>query len=317
MKCLKCQFDNPEGAKFCIECGHRFGQELAIEGERKWAEEALRQRTLELQQLTETLERQVQERTEQLKVANEELEVANEELRNEIDQCQRIETDLRKSENDLRQLSVELLNAQEKERKLVAGEIHDSIGSSLTAIKFKIESALTEVVNKNPETTTSLQGLIPIVERAIDEARRIQINLRPSMLDDLGILATMRWFCRQFESTYPGIRIRQSVKVEDHEIPDSLKIVIFRVLQESLNNVAKHSKAKVVIILLRKTDRVIKLIIRDYGQGFAVSKGLFSNGIPHGLGLKSMKERIELSGGSFEIESTQGKGTTIRASWAI
>ena len=278
--------------------------------DRKHAEEALRQRTLELQRLTETLEQQVQERTE-------ELEAANEELRNKIDVCQKVETELKKSESDLRQLSVELLNAQEKERKLVAGEIHDSIGSSLSAIKFKVENALTEVVDKRSGTTTALRSVIPIVQGAIDEARRIQMNLRPSLLDDLGILATIKWFCRQFESTYSRIQISQSIKIEEHEVPDSLKTVIFRVLQEGLNNAAKHSKANVVLLSLGKTDQAIKLVIRDRGQGFDLSGLQSPNGTARGLGLKNMRERIELSGGSFDIESTVGEGTTIRASWPL
>jgi PAS domain S-box-containing protein len=277
--------------------------------QRKRAEEALRQRTLELQQLTETLEQQVQERTE-------ELEVANEALRNEIDECQAVEIELKKSQSDLRHLSVEILNAQEKERKMVAQEIHDSIGSSLAAIKFKVETTLTEV-SGSPKTTTAMTSLIPIVQGAIDETRRIQMNLRPSILDDLGILATIRWFCRQFESTYSDIRIRQSIKIEEHEVPDSLKTVIFRVLQEGLNNVAKHSKAKVVLLFLRKTGHVIKLVIRDYGQGFDLSKVQSPDGPTHGLGLKSMRERTELSGGSFAIESREGKGTIMRASWPL
>ncbi len=278
--------------------------------DRKRTEEALRQRTLELQHLTETLEQQVQERTEAL-------EVVNEELRNEVDECQRIETDLRKSQTSLRHLSTELLNAQEKERKTVAGEIHDSIGSSLSAIKFKVETALTEVADQSPETKTVLQSVIPIVQGAIDEARRIQMNLRPSILDDLGILATIRWFCRQFESTYSHIRISQDIKIEEHEVPDSLKTVIFRVLQEGLNNVAKHSEAKIVMLLLQKTGQGVQLVIRDDGQGFDLSKVQSPNDTAQGLGLRNMRERAELSGGSLVIESTQGKGTTVRASWPI
>jgi PAS domain S-box-containing protein len=278
--------------------------------ERKQAEEALRQRTLELQHLTETLDQQVKQRTDELRVANEQ-------LMSQVDECQKIQTDLKKSETSLRHLSVELLSSQEKERKLVAGEIHDSIGSSLSAIKFKVENALSEVTDTSPETTTALQSVIPIIQEAIDEARRIQMNLRPSILDDLGILATIRWLCRQFESTYSKIRISQSIKIEEHEVPGPLRTVIFRVLQEGLNNVAKHSKAKMVMLLLQKTRGRVQLVIQDNGQGFDLLKAQFPDRTAHGLGLNSMRERTELSGGSFEIESTQGKGTTIRASWPI
>jgi PAS domain S-box-containing protein len=278
--------------------------------ERKHAEEALRQRTLELQQLTGTLEHQVQERTEDLEAANEKLKV-------EIDECARIESELKKSESDLRHLSTELLNAQEKERKMVAGEIHDSIGSSLSAIKFKVENVLTEVAAKSPETTAALRSVIPIVQGAIEEARRIQMNLRPSMLDDLGILATIKWFCRQFESTYSKIRISQSIEIEEHEVPGSLRTVIFRVLQEGLNNIAKHSMAKTASLSLRRTDQAIELVIQDNGQGFDLSKTQAPDGTTQGLGLESMRERTEFSGGAFVIESTRGKGTMIRASWSM
>jgi len=276
---------------------------------RKRAEDAVRQRTLELQQLTETLEQQVRERTA-------ELEAANDELRNQIDECARIEGALKKSESDLRHLSMELLNAQEKERKMIAGEIHDSIGSFLSAIKFKVESTMTEVAG-SPKTTTALKNLIPIVQGAIEEARRIQMNLRPSMLDDLGILATISWFCRQFESTYSKTRISQSIEIEEHVVPASLRTVIFRVLQEGLNNVAKHSMAKMVLLSLRKTDQAIELVIQDNGQGFDLSKAQAPDSTTHGLGLESMRERTELSGGSFQIESTVGKGAIIRARWPI
>jgi signal transduction histidine kinase len=169
----------------------------------------------------------------------------------------------------------------------------------------------------SPKTTTALKSLIPIVQGAIEEARRIQMNLRPSMLDDLGILATISWFCRQFESTYSRIRVSQSIEIEEHEVPGSLRTVIFRVLQEGLNNIAKHSMAKMVLLSLRKTDQAIELVVQDNGKGFDLSKAEFSDRAAHGLGLNSMRERTELSRGSFEIESTLGKGTVIRAAWPI
>ncbi len=276
---------------------------------RKHAEEALRQRTLELQRLTETLEQRVRQRTEELRIINEELKA-------QIDECARVENVLKKSESDLRHLSIELLSAQEKERKTVAGEIHDSIGSSLSAIKFKVETAITEG-SKKGQNTTALQSIIPVVQGAIDESRRIQMNLRPSILDDLGILATIRWFCRQYEATYSKIRISQILKIEEHEVPDALKTVIFRVLQEGLNNIAKHSMAEVVLLSLLKTDQAVNLIIQDNGHGFDVARLQSLDGTAAGLGLKNMRERAELSGGSLVIESTEGKGTIIRASWPM
>jgi len=278
--------------------------------DRKRAEEALQQRTIELQQLTETLEQRVHERTD-------ELEVMNEELRIQIEECQRIETDLKRSQTDLRQLSMALLNAQERERKMVAGEIHDGVGASLAATKFKVETALKEIGDDNPQASAALESIIPIVHTAIEEARRIQMSLRPSILDDLGILMTINWFCRQFESTYSYIRIRKEIEIEEHEVPDPLKIVIYRVLQEALNNIAKHSKASVVLLYLGKADQAIELVIRDSGQGFDLSEAQSRRGGNRGLGLDSMRERTELSGGSFSIESNKGKGTSIRASWPL
>jgi signal transduction histidine kinase len=151
----------------------------------------------------------------------------------------------------------------------------------------------------------------------MEEARRIQMSLRPSMLDDIGILATINWFCRQFESTYPHIRIRQEIDIQEHDVPESLKIVIYRVLQEALNNIAKHSKAPVVLLLLRGGKNGIELVIRDCGQGFDLDEAYSRKGTAKGLGLDSMRERAELSGGSFSIESRKGAETVIRAKWPL
>ncbi len=263
----------------------------------------------ELRKSRDELEMRVQERTEELGAANEELQTENEERL-------RIEIELRESENRLRDLSTALLSAQERERKLIAQEIHDSMGASLAAAKFKVEGALDQIGDGNPQTTGVLKGVIPILQGTIEEARRIQMSLRPSVLDDLGILATINWFCRQFQSTYSHIRIKQEIGIQEHEVPDSLKIVIYRVLQEALNNTAKHSKASVVLLYLQKAEKAIQLVIRDSGQGFDLAETQSRKGT-RGLGLDSMRERTELSGGSFSIESRQGAGTVIRATWPL
>lgn len=256
------------------------------------------------------LEMRVQERTEELQAINEQLRVENEERL-------RVEIELRESENRLRKLSTALLSAQERERKLIALEIHDSLGASLAATKFKVETVLTEMGDDNPQTRVALESVIPIVQGTIEEVRRIQMSLRPSILDDLGILPTINWSCRQFESIYPAIRITKEVDIEEDEVPKSLKVVIYRVLQEALNNIAKHSKASMVLLSLRKTDQAIQLVIRDSGHGFNLEEAYSRKGAAKGLGLDSMRERTELSGGSFNIEAAEGKGTTIFASWPL
>jgi len=257
--------------------------------ERKRAEEALKQRSSELQRLAEMLEQRVRERTEELEEAN----------------------------KALRQLSVRLLSAHEEERKRVAGEIHDTMGSCLSGIKFKVESALDEIAKTPKAATESLNAIVPVIREAIEECRRIQMDLRPSMLDDLGLLPTISWFFRRFQTIYSGIRVEQEATIEDSELPESLKIVIYRVIQEAMNNAAKHSKADLVRISLRKVRNKMELSVEDNGCGFSIQQRLFPNDSRRGLGLTSMRERTELSGGSFAIESADGKGTMIRASWPL
>ena len=143
----------------------------------------------------------------------------------------------------------------------------------------------------------------------------MQQDLRPSMLDDLGLLPTLSWFCRMYQTIYTGIKVDLEQTLEEGDIPDSLKIVIFRVTQEGMNNIAKHSKADLVHLSLRKTDGKIQLILEDNGQGFDLGKVLGSESTKRGLGLTSMRERVELSRGFFAIESAKGRGTTVRASW--
>ena len=235
----------------------------------------------------------------------------------DITERKRMGEALRESESRLRELSTALLSAQERERKLLAQEIHDSMGASLAATKFKVETAFMEMGDGDPRTRAALESVIPIIQETIEEARRIQMSLRPSMLDDLGILATINWFCRQFESTYSDIRVKRDIDIQEHEVPESLKIVIYRVLQEALNNIAKHSKADRINLLLRKMDGAIELGIQDNGLGFDLLEAQSRIGTGRGLGLDSMRERAELSGGSFSIESSKGAGTVIRATWPL
>ena len=230
----------------------------------------------------------------------------------------RAEEMLRKSASELRLLSTRILEAQENERKRVARELHDGIGQALTGIKFALENGVRRL--KESEAAPhfkALDDIVPLIRATVDETRRIAMGLRPSTLDDIGITETIYWFCRQYENIYKNIRILKLIEVEEDQIPETLKTVIFRVLQESLNNVAKHSGADRVQLNLQQRGKTVTLIVEDNGDGFDSEKPLPQNATERGFGLASMRERIELSGGIFTLASAPGHATRICAKWTI
>jgi len=223
---------------------------------------------------------------------------------------------LKESEKQLKYLASKLLAAHEEERKRFAGDIHDSLGSSLLGIRVKVEGVLEKVTERgDPEVTELLKGIIPVIQESVDECRRLQMDLRPPMLDDLGIIPTLSWFCRRFNAIYPGMRVEQEINIKEDEMPDVLKIVIFRITQEAMNNIAKHARANLISLSLNGEGKKIELAITDNGMGFNMEETLTKERSRRGFGLESMKERTELSGGSFTIQSARGKGTVIRVSW--
>jgi PAS domain S-box-containing protein len=246
------------------------------------------------------------------KRAEEGLKKAHDELEQRV---QERTTELAKANEALRSISSRILSAQEEERKRIAGEIHDTLGGCLSGIKFKVEDILQHVGKAPNVMAQSLGTIIPVIQEGVEDCRRIQMDLRPSMLDDLGLLATLSWFCRRFQTIYSGIRVEQEVTIEESEIPGPLKVVIYRVTQEAMNNIAKHSKADVVRLSVRKLADRMELVLQDNGQGFDLEKTRSQEAAKRGLGLLSMKERTELSGGTLAIESAEGKGTLVRASW--
>ena len=236
----------------------------------------------------------------------------------DITEKEKTEQALRESENQLRVLSAQLLTAHENERKRVSRELHDGLQQTLTAIKFKVEAFLLGM-NKTrlKEKAKTLEPIVSMIQESVKEIRRIQANLRPPMLDDLGILASLSWLFRDFQGTYPDIRVERAFQVEERDIPEELKMVIYRILQEALNNIGKHSGAERVSISLRKMENRIELGIRDNGRGFDPQAALSKEQKEKGMGLSSMKERVESSSGFFAVESQKGEGTLIRASWAL
>lgn len=222
------------------------------------------------------------------------------------------------SHDEMRLLSAQLLTIQESERKRIAADLHDGIGQSLSLIKFSLESAAGLVsAGAVEEAAEVLRLLVPKVKDALGEVRSISMGLRPSMLDDLGIIATLTWFLREFEKTCREIRFEKDFSIREDEVPVPIRIMIFRILQEAMSNVVKHADADLVRVSLRKGDDALYLSVEDNGQGFDPLEVAIRKGSDRGLGLLSMKERASLSGGSFILESAADQGTRIRVSWPV
>ncbi len=261
----------------------------------QWDMDVVRTRD-KLEDLNEKLEEMVRQRTAALML--------------EVEGHKRAEEALRDSEKRLKHLSSELLAAQETERRRIAGELHDSVAASLGAIIFSVEKILGQV-EQDEGIQAGLRDLISKVQQVNQETRRIMSALRPSVLDDLGIVPAINWFCREYEKTYSQIRVEKQIDVSENELSDSLKTAIYRISQEAMNNIAKHSKASLVNLSLQRRNSGLELSIVDNGQGFDL------NTTRRGLGLSTMRERTELSGGTCSIESVKGAGTTIRCSWPL
>ncbi len=221
-----------------------------------------------------------------------------------------MEKQLMESRQRLRELSRKSIEALENDRRTVSKELHDSIGASLSAIKFGLETILDDPAPEN--IAIGLKKMVTHLADTIKETKRISASLRPLTLDDLGLLATLSWYTRRFSDSYKHINLVQQVGIKEHEVPEDLKIVIYRVLQEALNNIAKHSKADTVHILLNKQGPYLVLEIRDNGCGFDPDE-LFSRQDPLiGYGLKGMQERAEICGGSFTLHAEPDEGTQLK-----
>jgi signal transduction histidine kinase len=229
----------------------------------------------------------------------------------------RVLENLRESEGRCRLLSSELLSAQEAERRNIAREIHDSLGQTLAVIKFEVEGVLEQVRRGTSENAVgALQKLMSTVQNASEEARRIQLDLRPPMLDDFGVEVTINWFCREFQKVYSAIQIDKRIEIEEeNKIPQTLGISLYRIVQEAFNNIARHSKGNRVLLSLESNNNGVAMTIQDNGRGFDPEE--VRKRYRRGMGLSSMKERAELSGGTLSIQSAEGKGTTLSFTWPL
>ena len=224
------------------------------------------------------------------------------------------ETDLiRLSAYRLHQLANKLIQSQESERKRVSSELHDGLGQILSALKYKVEFASIEAKNKPIEVEVVLSDILENVTVALSELRRVSSDLRPSVLEDLGIILTLKWFAAEYNKIYTNLNVEFQIDVKEIDIPDESKHIIYRIVQESMNNIAKHSDAKNIYVLLTKNKSEILLRVKDDGSGFDLDK--VKQKEKAGMGLNTMEERAIGSGAKFMMKSNALSGTVVQVSW--
>jgi signal transduction histidine kinase len=215
-------------------------------------------------------------------------------------------------------LSAMLMTMQETERKRIAGDLHDSIGQSLSALRFGIGAALDGLRKGNIQVAGNiLEKLAAQAEATIVEVQRIAMDLRPAMLDDIGLVSTLAWFCREFQTIHPDLALNTDIEVDERDIAPTLRTNIFRLIQEALSNIVKHAGASEILLRLRRTECELHLVVADNGTGSAPERSVRGSAAGTGAGLKGMRERAEISGGRFSLVSVPARGTTICVAWSL
>ncbi len=215
----------------------------------------------------------------------------------------RLERELEERRADLQDLSSRLLRAQENERRSVARELHDEVGQSLSAIMIEAEGA--ECAVEPAELQQHLTSVRSLAEKCVNQVRDMALLLRPSMLDDLGLTPALDWHARE---TYKrtGLRVAVSADEGADGLPEEQKTCIYRLVQEAVNNAARHAGARAVDVAVRREKNRVTLTVQDDGAGFDAR-------IVRGLGLLGMEERVRRLGGRLRVDSQPGQGTRITA----
>jgi PAS domain S-box-containing protein len=227
----------------------------------------------------------------------------------DITDHKRVESELYKKREQVHALSGRLLVAQEAERRSLARELHDELGQFLTAIRLNLEGARSAGANLRAQQITEC---ITLVDQAIDQARRLALDLRPAILDDLGLVAALRSLLKS-QSAQVGFEGRFAVAALDARLSTALETCAFRLVQEALTNVARHAGAKTVDVEVGTAHGELRILVRDDGKGFDVPSARLAAVRGASLGLLSMMERVALCGGRLEITSALGKGTSLDA----
>ena len=201
-----------------------------------------------------------------------------------------------------------VVGAQEAERQRIARELHDETGQTLTAIGLGLRGAATILYQDVDKAAHNLRELEVLAARSLDELQRVIADLRPSHLDDLGLAAALRWYAEEVQGRAP-LEVAVEVIGEPQEIPSVVSTALFRVAQEALTNVIRHSEANYALVVLEFCSSTVRLRVEDNGRGF--DPGVLRNPARPSWGLLGIEERAHLLGGTLEVRSVPGEGTTI------
>lgn len=226
-----------------------------------------------------------------------------------VDMTNKIKSEelLQKSFNDIRRLASHLEEVREEERIAIAREIHDELGQQLTVLKMDISWLDSKLTDKEDLVQKKIDDLLATIDSTITSVRRISSELRPSILDDLGLITALEWHAQEFEKR-SGVKTKFKSELADVELPVNKSTGIYRIFQESLTNIARHAKASLVSILIKLRNNELIMTIQDDGNGFDSS----TIGIKKTLGILGMRERANIMGGIYFIESKPGKGTVTK-----
>src|SRR5579883_376985 len=209
----------------------------------------------------------------------------------------------KRTQQELKELSARLVSAQEEERRAISRELHDEVGQSLSALLMEAGNAAARVPQDSAEVRRHVESIKKLAEASVNVIRNMTLLLRPSMLDDFGLVPALEWQAREV-SKRTGLRVHVSAEESAPELPDDLRTCIYRVVQEALHNCARHSHARTVKVVVKHEPRRIVLTVEDDGSGFDARR-------VRGLGLVGMEERVNHLGGVFEIVSHPGTGTKL------
>ena len=217
---------------------------------------------------------------------------------------------VKKHTQDLKELSSQLMKVQEKERKRIAQELHDEVGQMLQSMKMNLDR-IKRNFNSKPKKLEGIEDWLldteKLLSETIEDIRTLTFDLRPSMLDDFGLIPTLRWYIENY-SRRSNVKVSLKAKDKRYRFPPDIEITLYRIMQEALTNVSKHAQATEVSVLVSQKNSTAFLSVRDNGIGFDTSQVVSA---PKGMGLLNVKERVDLLGGSFEIISHPRKGTTL------